>query len=123
MHKFIASGFGSGYAPIAPGTAGAILACLILWGLHLLMPEVFPGGLDRAWEFLLFIVFFFFLGVWSANEVEVDWGHDASKVVMDEMVGMWLTMLLVPFTWYYLLAGLILFRFFDISKVLGIRKA
>ncbi|PJA08607.1 MAG: phosphatidylglycerophosphatase A, partial [Flavobacteriales bacterium CG_4_10_14_0_2_um_filter_32_8] len=43
-------------------------------------------------------------------------------IVIDEVIGMWITMLFVPLTWLTILIGFILFRFFDILKPLGIKK-
>lgn len=62
------------------------------------------------------------IGIWSGNVVEAEWGKDSSKVVIDEVGGMFVSVLLVPVSVYTILAGLILFRFFDIVKPLGIRR-
>lgn len=119
--KIIATGFGSGYSPIAPGTAGAAVGCLILWVLHYFFPSFFLGEMNWA-GLLLLILLFFFLGVKSADVVEAEWGHDPSKVVVDEIVGVWVSMLFVPFTIQNLVVAFVLFRIFDIWKPLGIRK-
>jgi phosphatidylglycerophosphatase A len=50
------------------------------------------------------------------------WGKDSSKVVIDEVAGMLITLLFIPVTVNNLMVGLLLFRFFDIAKPLGIRK-
>jgi phosphatidylglycerophosphatase A len=50
------------------------------------------------------------------------WGEDASKIVIDEVLGMFLTLCFVPFSWTNLLLGFVLFRFYDIVKPFGIRK-
>ena len=68
------------------------------------------------------IGFFFFLGVAAAAKVEPVWGHDPSKVVLDEMVGVWIAMLGVPFSLLNLALAFVLFRVFDIWKPLGIRR-
>lgn len=120
--KIIATGFGSGYVPVAPGTAGALFACGLLWGLHLLLPEQFSGGWDQAHWLLLLTLIFFLLGVKAAAEVEKSWGHDASRIVADEMVGVWIAMTGVPFTPLNLMLAFVLFRIFDIWKPLGVRK-
>jgi len=62
------------------------------------------------------------VGIWSATEVEHQWGKDNYRVVIDEIVGMCISLLFVPITVKSLLAGLFLFRLFDIAKPLGIRK-
>ncbi|GHV71681.1 phosphatidylglycerophosphatase A [Bacteroidia bacterium] len=118
FHKIIATGFGSGYCPIAPGTAGAILATIIWWGLSLF----FPAQPLLPTTGLLIIVFTI-LGIWSSGVMETIWGEDPSRVVVDEMVGVWIPLLLVSDgNIYYGLAALALFRLFDIFKPLGIRK-
>ncbi len=119
--KTIATGFGSGYSPIAPGTAGALVACLLWWGLQSCPLSCFSG--ETSWAGLMgLIVIFFFLGVRSADELEHEWGHDPSKIVVDEMVGVWIAMLFVPFSLSNLAVAFILFRIFDIWKPLGIRQ-
>lgn len=108
---------GAGFSPIAPGTAGAALACGVLWGIQKL--ELFT---TYSPFFIGLIIICTVLGVVSTNYLEKSWGKDPSKVVMDEVIGMWITMLFVPFSGVNLLIGFILFRFFDIAKPLGIRK-
>jgi phosphatidylglycerophosphatase A len=119
--KIIATGFGSGYSPVAPGTAGALVACGLLWTLTVVFPHQFSGG----WLFphlLVLIAVFFFLGVKSAGVLEKEWGHDPSKIVVDEMVGVWIAMVGVPFSLVNLALAFVLFRVFDIWKPLGIRR-
>lgn len=120
FHNFIATGFGSGYSPIAPGTAGALLAMLIWWGYSLL----FSHCISIPVLTFIVIVVFIFAGVWSSSVVEKYWGEDPSRVVVDEMVGTWIALLAVPegAHWGYMLAAFVLFRFFDIVKPLGVRK-
>jgi len=111
----MATAGGIGYIGKGGGTVAAAVYCLICF----FVPAIDHAGL---WQVLLLILVTA-IGVYSAGKVEAVWGHDSSKVVIDEVAGMMLTMLLVPFTWKYLLAGLVLFRFFDIAKPLLIRKA
>ncbi len=120
IHIWIATGFGSGFSPIAPGTAGALLATA-LWGIASLL---FPFGAVQFGT-LAGIVLFTVLGIVSATAVEKIWGEDPSKVVIDEMVGVWIPLLAVPDNTYkygYALAAFVLFRLLDIFKPLGIRK-
>ncbi len=118
FHIIIASGFGSGFSPFAPGTAGALVA-VIIWTV---LFYVIPFNVLLVVTSLL-IVLFTAAGIWSADKLESEWGKDPSKVVIDEMVGVWIALLAVPEgnIWYILFAFL-LFRFFDIFKPLGIRK-
>ena len=118
FHIIIASGFGSGFSPFAPGTAGALVA-VIIWTV---LFYVIPFNVLLVVTSLL-IVLFTAAGIWSADKLESEWGKDPSKVVVVEMVGVWIALLAVPVgnVWYILFAFL-LFRFFDIFKPLGIRK-
>jgi len=118
FHIIIATGFGSGYFPVAPGTAGAALATLLWFGLSLVSSYTL---LHIATFFL--IVIFTILGVWSSGIMETYWGKDPSRVVVDEMVGVWIPLLCVSDgNIYYAFAAFFLFRVFDILKPLGIRK-
>ncbi len=114
----IASGFGSGFSPVAPGTAGALLATAIWWILASVL-----SGTALLLTTLALIIFFTITGIYTTNAVETIWGKDPSRVVVDEMVGVWIPLLAVNETniWYTLTAFL-LFRLFDIFKPLGIRK-
>ncbi|WP_300727800.1 phosphatidylglycerophosphatase A [uncultured Bacteroides sp.] len=120
FHNLIATGFGSGYSPIAPGTAGALLATLIWWGYESLVASYWPTFFITSALVIIFTV----LGIWSSTVSEKYWGEDPSRVVIDEMVGTWIALLAVPANahWGYIIAAFILFRFFDILKPFGIRK-
>ncbi len=106
IHYSIATGFGSGYSPLAPGTAGSILALLIAY---------FAGG---RWPILLILIaVFFLLGVVSSTFVEKDsQKEDPAIVVVDEMVGMWISLFFMPFSLKIYVIAFVLFRVFDILK-------
>ena len=120
--KLIATGFGSGYSPFAPGTAGSLVGCLLLWGLQVFLPEQFSGGWQQAHNLLILTGLFFLLGVWASQKMEAEWGHDAQKIVADEIAGVWVAMIAVPVTLLNLALAFALFRLFDIWKPLGIRR-
>ena len=105
----IGTGFGSGFSPFAPGTAGALLASIIWIALYFLLPFT-----ALLWTTAALVVLFTFAGIWAANKLESCWGEDPSRVVVDEMVGVWIPLLAVPDN--------ALFRIFDIVKPLGVRK-
>ncbi|CAM2938588.1 phosphatidylglycerophosphatase A [Legionella worsleiensis] len=109
---FIAFGFGSGLMPVAPGTWGTLAAV----PLYLLM-------MNTHWGVYLFLtVLAFVLGVWVSDKVSSDLGvHDYKGIVWDEVVGYLLTMFLVPQGVFWMIAGFILFRLFDIWKPQPIR--
>lgn len=117
MQKIIVTGFGVGYSPFAPGTMGALLATLIWVCLSFL--------LTYQWVVLAtigLILLCTVLGVWATNAVEPVWGEDPSRVVIDEMVGVWIALLAVAEgNLYHVFIAFVLFRLFDIFKPLGIR--
>ena len=94
----------------------AAVACCIAWYF------AGAGGNESVFVEIAVTLAILTLGIWSANKVEEKWGKDSSRVVIDEVAGMCITLLLVPIRWQYVLIGLVLFRFFDIAKPLYIRK-
>lgn len=113
----VGTGFGSGFWPYGPGTAGALLATLLWYVLSLFL----SGAWLLAVTFLCIIIFYV-LGVWAANRLSRYWGKDPSRVVIDEMVGVWIALLAAPAgSLAYAMASFVLFRFFDIVKPLGVR--
>lgn len=107
---WIASGFGSGLSPFAPGTAGSAVALLAWLALR-----------ELPWPIhLLAIMFAFALGVWASNVVVAQLGiEDPGVIVWDEFVGQWIA--LAPLLWLahggrWMFAAFLLFRLFDIWK-------
>lgn len=111
----IGTGFGAGFWPWGPGTAGAVLATLIWVGLWMCLPFAALEGMVLA-----LIVLFTLLGTWATARLMPYWGDDPKRVVVDEMVGVWIPLLLAT-DWLSAAGALVLFRFFDIVKPLGIR--
>lgn len=114
FYKIIASVGGIGYIGKGGGTVAAFAFCVI-W---LLLPA---GYSHSTWQV---IVTFFItgIGVLVSNAVDAIWGKDSSKVVIDEVAGMAITLLFVPQQVGYMVLGLAAFRFFDIVKPLGIKQ-
>lgn len=111
---FLAFGLGSGASPWAPGTVGT-LAAVPLYFLLASLP---------LWLYSLLVAAAFWVGCWLCERTSEDLGvHDHSGIVWDEFVGYWLTMLALPVSLGWALAGFILFRFFDIIKPWPIRWA
>ena len=119
FHKLIATSFGAGFSPVAPGTMGALVAILVWCILWLCMAYS-----TLQWTLAGLIVVFTIIGVWSTTVSDRYWGEDPSKVVIDETVGEWIALLAVPAGqhWAYIVAAVVLFRFFDIFKPLGVRS-
>ena len=82
-----------------PGTAGALLAVLIWFGISFIVSEI-----CLIWLTVALILFFTVMGVWATNRLEPFWGEDPSRVVVDEMVGVWIALLAAPSgnVWYAL---------------------
>ena len=114
FHKLTATVFGIGYIGKGGGTVAAI-ACGICWYMALV-------GNYQGHIAIIITALITALGIWSGNKVEPLWGKDHSRVVIDEVAGMCISLLFIPVTLNYVIAALILFRFFDIVKPLYIRR-
>ncbi|WP_107827441.1 phosphatidylglycerophosphatase A [Mucilaginibacter yixingensis] len=115
LHKTIASWFGIGFIK-GGGTIAALVTCPLIYAIWQK-----PAG-QNDWGLFLFTLAITLVGIFSGDEVEPDWGKDSSRVVIDEVAGMLIAILFLPHNIYVLAGGLLLFRFFDILKPLGIRK-
>jgi phosphatidylglycerophosphatase A len=111
LHYFLATGFFSGYSPIAPGTVGS----LIIVFLFLACPAI-PIGSHG-----LIILLILILGLWSSSKVAKDRGKDPSVVVIDEMAGMFIALFACSKTWITVFMAFVLFRIFDIFKPFPIK--
>jgi phosphatidylglycerophosphatase A len=102
----VATVFGLGYAPVAPGTFGSAAGLLVWW----LLPV--STAIQAA-----VIVAIFVAGSWGGNVAERHFGRsDPGQVVIDEVMGMLITLFLNPVGWLGALAGFLLFRIFDVIK-------
>jgi phosphatidylglycerophosphatase A len=107
----IATWFGCGYVPIAPGTAGSLAAIVIAIALH------YFGGYGRG-TLLLLTAILLVPGIWSASVVAKQTSQsDPQIVVVDEVIGQWITLAgVATFTWRTWLAAFVLFRLLDMWK-------
>ncbi len=115
MHRYavlIATWFHVGKIPRAPGTWGTLAALPLVFLLQKLGVYWQLGG-----SLLLFPV-----AVWAAEAFESASGtHDSKEIVIDEVLGILITMALLPLTWQAYVAGFALFRVLDILKPFPIR--
>jgi len=112
---WLASGFGAGFSPRAPGTVGSLVALLPWW--------LWLRGIP-AWHYALVLGCAFALGVWASDWVIGKLGsQDPQVVVWDEFVGLWLALFLAPPGWAWMLGGFVAFRLFDIWKPWPVRWA
>lgn len=110
---WVATGFGIGRVPVAPGTFGTLLGVPVCLALREL-----SGPLYVVAVVLLFIV-----GAWLCQLAERRLGsRDHASIVLDEVVGYLVTVWLAPAGWVWLAIGFALFRLFDIWKPFPIRR-
>ncbi len=120
FYLWLASGLGSGYLPLMPGTWGSFFALIpIYFILHSTHPAAY---------LLLFVFICSVVNILTAPTAEKYWGEDPPKMVVDEWAGQGITFVgVLPSVYalsdfYIILFGFILFRFFDMVKPLGIYK-
>jgi phosphatidylglycerophosphatase A len=117
MHKFLiilATGLGTGYAKIVPGTFGTIPA----------IPLIFLTNKFSILTKLLIFILLFVGGIISAEYYEKYYDKkDPSEVVIDEIAAYYLMLMFIPLTTANLLLSFVLFRIFDITKPYPIRNA
>ena len=104
----IATWFGVGLVKWAPGTVTSLVALPIAWVLR-----HYTGSLGLAIATLVLLV----VGIWASARFERQTGtHDSSRIVVDEVVGQWAALLLVPADVALYAIGFVLFRIFDVLK-------
>lgn len=111
--RLFASGFGMGYLFPFPGTWGSLPPVFLAWYLLSRFP---------TW-YLVLLPLFLIAGAYVATRAERLWVHDDRRIVVDEFVGMLVSLFLVPRSFGYYLAGFLLFRFLDIFKPFPARRA
>jgi phosphatidylglycerophosphatase A len=108
----IATGGGSGFSPVAPGTAGAAVGTLLFWPLAALPPALYAVTVAGTIG----------LGVWAAEWTERTWGRkDDGRIVIDEIAGQLVA--LAPLLWLgrtrslpWIVTAFVAFRVFDVWK-------
>ena len=119
---FIALGFGTGLAPIAPGPVGTLLAFPLFILLGWLLPTVSLFGVVVPLYLFGVIVLFFGIGVWACARTGRDLGiADHSAMNWDEVVAMLLILVFTPSSWVWWAFAFFAFRFFDVVKPPPIR--
>jgi phosphatidylglycerophosphatase A len=111
LRRAFVTGLFSGYVPIAPGTAGSVVG--IILALIPVSPLVFA----------ILIVAVFLLGVHQSAVFSIPERRDPSFVVIDEVVGMWIAVFLLPRSILAFVLAFLTFRVFDILKPFPARQA
>ena len=105
---WLATGFGTGLLPFAPGSFASLAALPFAWAL------IWLGG---PWLLLAAAALVFGLGLWAADRyMQAVRAHDPKAVVIDEIAGQWLTLCIAPLDPRAYLLGFVLFRLADVLK-------
>jgi len=103
--KILASGFGTGYSPVAPGTAGSLLAYVILFFIPT-KNLIYPVALIAFTLFAIYI----------SGVAEKSWGTDSRKIVIDEMAGAGFAIAFIPKIEWVFIVNFLIFRLLDVVK-------
>ena len=112
IEKLLGSGFYTGYIPIASGTFGTLAALFIY-----LIP-----GFENNYVIIPAIIVFFIYGLYAGSKFEIVYGKDPSECTIDEVVGTWISYLLLPKTVGIIIITFFLWRALDIFKPYPARK-
>ncbi|HKI44699.1 MAG TPA: phosphatidylglycerophosphatase A [Balneolales bacterium] len=119
IKRFIGTGLYSGLIPGMPGTWGSLIALIFI------IPVALYTSLAGI---IIFVIITSLLTLWSADSCEKKWGADPGRMVMDEWAGQALTFIFVlpsfhsQYLWVIAVSGFVLFRIFDITKILGVNR-
>jgi len=112
VEKLLGSGFYTGYSRFASGTMGS-LAGLIIY----LIP-----GFENPSLMIFMISLFILIGVPIADKFEARYGKDPKECTIDEVVGMWITLLFLPKKIWWIVLAFLIWRAMDIIKPFPARK-
>ena len=118
VETFLASVFGVGFIPYAPGTYGSIVAAAI----YLLLPQMLFSGKGWLW-YTGFLVILIALAVWLSSKAEEKLGYDAPQIVIDEVCGFFLSVFLLPKSFLMAVYAFVIFRALDIAKPFPIKAS
>jgi phosphatidylglycerophosphatase A len=126
---------GVGYIPFAPGTFGSILGLLawiaipdkwigFAWKIYMPNLHIVPNSHDYFTYIIALAITLIFslIAVWITGKAEKNLGHDSPKIILDEVCGIWLSVMFLPRTWMVYIYALVLFRAFDIGKPYPIKQ-
>ncbi len=112
LEKLLGSGFYTGYIPFASGTFGSLAGLLIY----------FIPGFENLYIIIPAILIFLILGIEIGDKFDLIYGKDPSECTIDEIVGMWISLILIPKSIINSLIVFFIWRIFDIVKPYPARK-
>ena len=112
--KFLATGFYTGYTPIAPGTIGSLIGVIIYFGMHRLF---WP-------HYLLILMALAIFGIWISNKAISYFfkERDSKRIVIDEIIGFLIAIFLIPFKVKFIVVAFLVFRVIDVLKPYPLRR-
>lgn len=113
FEKIIGSGFFTGFIPIASGTFGSLIGLLIF-----LIP-----GFENLYVIIPSTIVLFLYGVYISGKFEKQYGKDPSQCTVDEVVGTWISLILLPKNFLVILSAFLLWRLLDIVKPFPARNS
>jgi phosphatidylglycerophosphatase A len=112
VSKAFASGLFSGYSPVASGTVGSAVG-LAFYAIP---------GFEQLYVIVPLCVIVFFLGVKASDSMEKVYGNDPSEVTIDEVLGMWISLVYLPKRILVAVLAFLIFRLLDIVKPYPARR-
>jgi phosphatidylglycerophosphatase A len=106
LEKLLGSGFYTGFIPFASGTFASAVALAVY----------FIPGFEKNYIIIPITLLFFLIGIPIGTKFEKVYGKDPGECTIDEVAGMWMSLLFIPKTILYAVIGFFIWRFFDIIK-------
>jgi phosphatidylglycerophosphatase A len=106
FEKILGSGFYSGYFPVASGTVGSLTALIIY----------FIPGFEQWFIIVPLTLIFAAYGIYVGTKFEIVYGKDPAECTIDEIVGMWISLIALPKTILIAIGAFLLWRILDIIK-------
>lgn len=113
FEKIVGSGLYTGYFPIASGTFGSLVGVLIY-----LIP-----GFENLYIIIPSIIILFAYGIYVSSKFEKQYGKDPSECTVDEIVGTWVSFILLPKKILVIMFAFLLWRLLDIIKPFPARNS
>ena len=107
LTRFLATGFFAGYSPVIPGTAGSLVGLLLYYAIP---------GMENTYILSAASLLVLLVGIFVSAKMEKRYGEDPSIVVIDEVVGMWISLLILPKNLLVALMAFVWFRVYDTIK-------
>jgi len=115
IKEFFFTAFYSGYSPVAPGTAGTLVAMALYMLENMIFSDIQPQVINAINLFM--VILLIYPSIKLGDAAEKFYGtKDPQHVVIDEVLGYWIGILFLPFCFSYAVMAFFIFRVFDIIK-------